>query len=65
MASVGPRWSLLAVPFACHIGQAALLHSVRSWRAEAAADIQNQITMASSWNATVRRRFAGSSTASS
>jgi hypothetical protein len=32
------------------------LHSVRSRRAEAAADVQDQITRASSWNATVSRR---------
>jgi hypothetical protein len=43
----------------------ALLHSVSSRRAEAAADAQDQMTMASSLNATVSRRFACSSTASS
>jgi hypothetical protein len=47
------------------LGYQALLHSVRSRHAEAAADIQDQITRASSSNATVSRRFAGSSTASS
>jgi hypothetical protein len=36
-----------------------------SRRAEAAADVQDQITRASAWNATVSRRFAGFSTASS
>jgi hypothetical protein len=41
------------------------LHSVSSRRAEAAADAQDQMTMASSLNATVSRRFACSSTASS
>jgi hypothetical protein len=46
-------------------GCGVLLHSVRSRRAEAAADVQDQITRASSSNATVSRRFAGSSTASS
>jgi pimeloyl-ACP methyl ester carboxylesterase len=44
---------------------AALLHSVRSRRAEASTAVQNQITRASSSNATVSRRIAGSSTASS
>jgi hypothetical protein len=48
-----------------HPGQAALLHSVRSRRAEASTAIQNQIIKASSSNATVSRRIAGSSTASS
>jgi hypothetical protein len=43
----------------------ALLHSVRSRRAEASTAVQNQITSASSSNATVSRRIAGSSTASS
>jgi hypothetical protein len=44
---------------------AALLHSVSSRRAIAALDVQDQITKASSPNATATRRFAGSSTASS
>jgi hypothetical protein len=43
----------------------ALLHSVKSRRAEAALDVQDQITRASSSKATVSRRFAGSSTAGS
>jgi hypothetical protein len=46
-------------------GHGALLHSVRSRRAEAALDVQDQITRASSSNATVTRRFCGASTARS
>ena len=48
-----------------HSVTAVLLHSVRSRHAEAVADVQDQITRASSWNATASHRFAGSSTASS
>ena len=44
---------------------AALLHSVRSRRAEVSTAVQSQITRASSLNATVSRRIIGSSTASS
>jgi phosphate/sulfate permease len=51
--------------FQTHVANTALLHPVRSRRAEASTAIQNQITRASSSNATVSRRIAGSSTASS
>ena len=55
----------LPVPTYQAFASTALLHSVGSRRVEASTAVQNQITRASSSNATVRRRIAGSSTASS